>query len=75
MFAMDQARAAADLGRVCRSDGRPTLATWVPEGAVAEFFGVTITEITTLIVAITGLIACRKWNQQPDFTHPPAPRT
>jgi SAM-dependent methyltransferase len=40
MFAVNQATAAAELGRVCRSGGRLTLATWAPEGAVAEFFGV-----------------------------------
>ena len=40
MFAIDQAAAAAELGRVCRSGGRLVLATWAPEGAVAEFFGV-----------------------------------
>ncbi len=40
MFAVDQAAAAAELRRVCRSGGRLVLATWAPEGAVAEFFGV-----------------------------------
>ena len=36
MFAINQAAAAAELARVCRSGG--PLATWAPEGAVAEFF-------------------------------------
>ncbi len=40
MFAVDQARAARELARVCRPGGRLVLATWVPNGAVAEFFGV-----------------------------------
>lgn len=40
MFAVDQVQAAAELGRVCRSGGRLSLATWASEGAVAEFFGV-----------------------------------
>jgi ubiquinone/menaquinone biosynthesis C-methylase UbiE len=40
MFAVNQGAAAAELGRVCRPGGRLTLATWAPEGAVAEFFGV-----------------------------------
>ena len=40
MFAVDQAAAVAELGRVCRSAGRLALATWAPEGTVAEFFGV-----------------------------------
>ena len=40
MFALDQGAAAAELGRVCRSGGRLALATWAPEGAVAEFFGI-----------------------------------
>jgi ubiquinone/menaquinone biosynthesis C-methylase UbiE len=40
MFAGDQAQAAAELARVCRSGGRLALATWASKGAVAEFFGV-----------------------------------
>ena len=40
MFAINQAAAAAELGRVCRCGGRLTLATWAPQGAVAEFFSV-----------------------------------
>jgi len=40
IFAVDQARAAAELGRVCRPGGRLSLATWASDGAVAEFFGV-----------------------------------
>jgi len=40
MFAVDQARAAAELARVCRPGGRLALAVWVPDGAVAAFFGV-----------------------------------
>ena len=40
MFAANQAEAAAELARVCRSGGRLVLATWAPDGAVAKFFGV-----------------------------------
>ena len=40
MFAVDQEAAAGELGRVCRTGGRLCLATWVPGGAVAEFFGI-----------------------------------
>jgi SAM-dependent methyltransferase len=40
MFAVDQGKAAAELARVCRPRGRLVLATWAPDGAVAEFFGV-----------------------------------
>lgn len=40
MFAPDQKRAGAELARVCRPGGRLILATWVPGGAVARFFGV-----------------------------------
>jgi SAM-dependent methyltransferase len=40
MFAQDQRKAAAELGRVCRPGGRLVLATWTPDGAVAEFFGI-----------------------------------
>jgi SAM-dependent methyltransferase len=40
IFALDQARAAAELGRVCRPGGRLALATWAPQGSVAAFLGV-----------------------------------
>jgi SAM-dependent methyltransferase len=40
IFAQDQKRAAAELGRVCRKGGRLCLATWAPDGSVAAFFGV-----------------------------------
>ena len=40
IFAQDQKRAAGELGRVCRSGGRLSLATWAPDGSVAAFFGV-----------------------------------
>ena len=40
MFAANQDRAAAELGRVCRRGGRLAVAAWAPGGAVAEFFGV-----------------------------------
>ncbi len=40
MFAADQKQAAAELARVCRPGGRLSLATWVPDGSVAEFFGI-----------------------------------
>lgn len=40
MFAGGQARAARELGRVCRRDGRLCLATWTPDGGVARFFSV-----------------------------------
>lgn len=40
MFAVDQPRAAAELGRVCRPGGRLVVAAWAPDGAVANFFGV-----------------------------------
>jgi SAM-dependent methyltransferase len=39
MFAGDHQRAAAELARVCKTGGRMVLATWTPDGAVAEFFG------------------------------------
>ena len=38
MFAADQARAARELGRVCRPGGRLVLTSWAPDGAVAAFF-------------------------------------
>jgi SAM-dependent methyltransferase len=38
MFAADHARAARELGRVCRKGGRLCLATWTPDGGVARFF-------------------------------------
>lgn len=39
MFAADHRAAAAELARVTRRGGRLALASWVPGGAVAEFFG------------------------------------
>jgi SAM-dependent methyltransferase len=38
MFAGDHRRAAAELARVCKTGGRMVLATWTPDGAVADFF-------------------------------------
>jgi len=40
IFAANQEQAAAELGRVCRRGGRLCLATWAPDGAVADFFAV-----------------------------------
>ncbi|MXN63911.1 methyltransferase domain-containing protein [Stappia sp. GBMRC 2046] len=40
MFAADHEAAARELARVTRPGGRLSLANWVPDGAVAEFFGV-----------------------------------
>jgi SAM-dependent methyltransferase len=39
MFAPDQARAAAELLRVCRPGGTIALANWMPEAFGADFFG------------------------------------
>ncbi|WP_426139649.1 class I SAM-dependent methyltransferase [Pseudomonas sp. DWP3-1-2] len=38
MFTPDQARAAAEMARVCRSGGRIGLANWTPEGFVGQMF-------------------------------------
>lgn len=38
MFAPDQARAAAELARVCRSGGRIGLANWTPDSLVGRMF-------------------------------------
>jgi ubiquinone/menaquinone biosynthesis C-methylase UbiE len=38
MFAPDQARAAAELARVCAPGGRIGLASWTPEGFVGQLF-------------------------------------
>jgi SAM-dependent methyltransferase len=40
MFAADQARAAAELIRVCRPGGTIALASWTPDGMVGEMFGI-----------------------------------
>ena len=40
MFAPDQARAAAELARVCRPGGRIALASWTPEGFIGRVFRV-----------------------------------
>lgn len=38
MFSPDQARAAAELARVCRPGGRIGLANWTPEGFIGQLF-------------------------------------
>ena len=38
MFTPDQARAAAELARVCRAGGRIGLANWTPEGFIGQLF-------------------------------------
>ena len=38
MFAPDQERAAAELARVCRPDGRIALAAWTPDGFIGQMF-------------------------------------
>jgi ubiquinone/menaquinone biosynthesis C-methylase UbiE len=38
MFAPDQDKSAAELGRVCRRGGRIGLANWTPEGFVGQMF-------------------------------------
>lgn len=40
MFAPNQARAASELVRVCRSGGRIGLANWTPAGFIGQLFGV-----------------------------------
>ena len=40
MFAPDQARAAAELARVCRPGGRIGLASWTPGGFIGQLFQV-----------------------------------
>jgi ubiquinone/menaquinone biosynthesis C-methylase UbiE len=40
MFAPDQARAAAELVRVCKRGGKIGLACWTPEGVIGESFRV-----------------------------------
>ncbi len=39
MFAADHEKAAGEIIRVCKPGGKISIATWAPEGAVAEFFG------------------------------------
>jgi len=40
MFAPDQEKAAAELLRVCRPGGRIGIASWPPDGSIADFFKV-----------------------------------
>ncbi len=40
MFAPDQAKAAAEMARVCRPGGRIGLANWTPEGFIGRLFQV-----------------------------------
>lgn len=39
MFAPDHEKSAREIARVCAPGGRIAIASWVPGGAVAEFFG------------------------------------
>lgn len=38
MFAPDQAKAAAEMARVCRSGGRIGMANWTPQGFIGQLF-------------------------------------
>src|SRR5262245_2516245 len=46
MFAVNQGAAAAELGRVCRSGGRITLATWAPRARWRNFSGSSTSTLT-----------------------------
>lgn len=43
MFAPDHAKAAGEIARVIRKGGKLALTSWMPDGAVAEFFGLIAT--------------------------------
>jgi ubiquinone/menaquinone biosynthesis C-methylase UbiE len=38
MFTPDQSRAAAEMARVCKRDGKVALANWTPEGFIGQVF-------------------------------------
>lgn len=60
MFAPDQAQAAAELLRVCRSGGRIGLSNWTPEGLVGEIFAITARHIPPP----PGLMSPARWGTE-----------
>ncbi|MGE3509591.1 MAG: class I SAM-dependent methyltransferase [Vicinamibacterales bacterium] len=57
MFAPDHARAAQEMLRVCRSQGRIGLANWTPRGFIGRLFGV----IGRHVPPPAGLLSPAKW--------------
>jgi len=57
MFTPDQAKAAAELHRVCRSGGRIGLANWTPEGFIGQMFKI----IGTYIAPPQGVNSPAVW--------------
>jgi ubiquinone/menaquinone biosynthesis C-methylase UbiE len=60
MFAPNQEQAAAELLRVCRSGGTIGLASWMPRGNVAEFFGV----VSRYMPPPAGLKSPLRWGSE-----------
>jgi len=59
MYALDQARAAAELRRVLRPGGRIALANWTPDGFVGRLF----TVVATHVPPPTGLHSPALWGR------------
>jgi hypothetical protein len=60
MFAPDHLRAAGELARVCRPGGRIALASWTPDGFVAETFFV----FSRYLSPVTGLQPPVRWGDE-----------
>jgi SAM-dependent methyltransferase len=60
MFAPDHHRAAAELVRVCRPDGRIALASWTPDGFIGETFRI----FSRYIPPAPGLQPPIRWGDQ-----------
>lgn len=61
MFAPDQARAARELTRVCRSGGKIGLASWTPEGMIGELLKV----VGSHVPPPKGLSPTVLWGSEP----------
>jgi ubiquinone/menaquinone biosynthesis C-methylase UbiE len=61
MFAPDQARAAKELARVCKTGGKIALASWTPEG----FIGDLLRTVSRYVPPAKGAPSPMRWGSEP----------